>query len=116
VNTGRIAERVSAELPLMATERIILRAVSAGTDRQRAHEIVRRHSAAADDGQSTATFLDRLASDPELGLSRSEVAQAVNPRDFIGRAPQQVDEFLDEVIGPLLEGHRSQALRVEIRV
>lgn len=116
VNTARIAERVSAELPLMATERIILRAVSAGTDRQKAHEVVRRHSAAAGDGQSTATFLDRLAADRELGLSRSEVAQAVNPRDFIGRAPQQVDEFLDEVVGPLLEGQSTPRSRAEIRV
>jgi adenylosuccinate lyase len=114
VNTARIANRVAAELPLMATERIILRAVSAGTDRQRAHEVVRRHSAAAGDGQSTASFLERLAADPELGLSRSEVAQAVNPRDFIGRAPRQVDEFLDEIVAPLLEGYAAPTSRVEI--
>ncbi|HEY8163925.1 MAG TPA: adenylosuccinate lyase [Gemmatimonadaceae bacterium] len=116
VNTARIAERVAAELPLMATERIILRAVSAGTDRQKAHEVVRRHSAAAGDGQSIATFLDRLAADAELGLSRSEVAQAVNPNDFIGRAPQQVEEFLDEVVGPLLEGQTTPRSPAEIRV
>jgi adenylosuccinate lyase len=116
VNTSRIRERVAAELPLMATERIILRAVSAGTDRQTAHEVVRRHSAAAVDGQSAATFLERLAADPELGLSRSEVAQAVNPRDFIGRAPRQVEEFLDEVVAPLLEGQTAATSRAEISV
>jgi adenylosuccinate lyase len=116
VNTARIAERVAAELPLMATERIILRAVSAGTDRQTAHEVVRRHSAGAADGQSTATFLERLAADPELGLSRSEVGQAVKPRDFIGRAPQQVEEFLDEIVAPLLEGYAAPTSRAEISV
>ncbi len=117
VNTARISERLTAELPLIATERIILSAVKAGIDRQKAHEVVRRHSAASGDGTTTSTFLDRLAADPELGLSRNDVAKALEAREFIGRAPEQVDEFLMDVVTPLLESQSPPSLsRAEIRV
>jgi adenylosuccinate lyase len=120
VRRARIAERVRAELPLMATERLIVRAVRAGRDRQDAHEAIRRHTVAFSsdnsDGAATRGLLDRLAADPALGLSREDVDDAADPRAFIGRAPQQVDEFLSEVVAPLLAGTESGSDKLEVRV
>ena len=120
VRRARIAERVRAELPLMATERLIVRAVRAGRDRQDAHEAIRRHtvasSAESNDGRDAHGLLDRLAGDPALGLSRDDISDAADPRAFIGRAPQQVDEFLVEVVEPLLAGAEVGAENVEVRV
>jgi adenylosuccinate lyase len=121
VRTSRIAQRVRAELPFMATERLIVRAVRAGADRQEAHEIIRRHSVASSnaihDGAASNDLLDRLAEDGGLGLSREDIEDAADPRAFIGRAPQQVEEFLSEVIAPLLAGSEAAAVEAsEIRV
>jgi adenylosuccinate lyase len=120
VRRTRIADRVRAELPLMATERLIVRAVRAGRDRQDAHEAIRRHtvafSAESTDGRDSRGLLERLAGDPALGLSREDVIDAADPRAFIGRAPQQVDEFLVEVVEPLLAGAEVGADNVEVRV
>jgi adenylosuccinate lyase len=120
VHPERIRQRVQAELPFMATEKIIVEAVSAGGDRQAAHEVVRRHSIAAQraikDGASGNDLLDRLAKDPELGLPRERLALAADPSMYVGRAPQQVDEFLASVIEPLLAGSASTPAEEEIRV
>ena len=120
VHPERIRQRVQAELPFMATEKIIVEAVSAGGDRQAAHEVVRRHSIAAQraikDGASGNDLLDRLASDPELGLPRERLALAADPSIYVGRAPQQVDEFLAEVIEPMLAGSAQAPTEEEIRV
>jgi adenylosuccinate lyase len=120
VRRTRIADRVRAELPLMATERLIVRAVRAGRDRQDAHEAIRRHtvafSAESNDSGDSRGLLERLAGDPALGLSREDVSDAADPRAFIGRAPQQVDEFLVEVVEPLLAGAEVGAEDVEVRI
>jgi adenylosuccinate lyase len=120
VRRARIADRVRAELPLMATERLIVLAVRGGRDRQDAHEAIRRHTAAfssdASDGRDSSGLLDRLASDPVLGLSRHDIEDAADPRAFVGRAPQQVDEFLEEVVAPLLAGAEDGAANPEVRV
>jgi adenylosuccinate lyase len=120
VHPERIRQRVQAELPFMATEKIIVEAVSAGGDRQAAHEVVRRHSIAAQraikDGASGNDLLDRLAKDPELGLPRERLALAADPSMYVGRAPQQVDEFLASVIEPLLAGSAATPAEEEIRV
>ncbi|HEY4953862.1 MAG TPA: adenylosuccinate lyase [Gemmatimonadaceae bacterium] len=121
VRRNRIAQRVSAELPFMATERLILRAVRNGTDRQEAHEIIRRHSVAASkamhDGAASNDLLDRLARDLALGLSRDEIDDATDARSFVGRAPEQVDEFLSEILRPALAGsEEAPSEGTEIRV
>jgi adenylosuccinate lyase len=106
----------------MATERLIVRAVRKGADRQQAHEIVRRHSVASSNAMhdgvgSNNDLLDRLAGDAGLGLSRDEIDDAADPSAFVGRAPQQVDEFLSEVVAPLLAGGEALAISAsEIRV
>ena len=110
VHPARIRRRVRDELPFMATEEILVRAVRAGGDRQAVHEVIRRHSVAAaralKDGESERNdLLARLAGDAEfaaLGLTVDDLRAAVDPRRFVGRAPEQVDEFLADVVDPLL--------------
>jgi len=106
VHPARIRRRLQDELPFMATEELIVHAVRAGGDRQEAHERIRQHSIAAaralKDGAARNDLLDRLAADASFGVSMVELESALDPRRFVGRAPQQVDEFLDEVIAPIL--------------
>jgi len=121
VHRARIRQRIDAELPFMATEKLIVRAVQAGGDRQAVHEVIRRHSIAAagalKEGASGNDLFARLASDGALGLSAGEIAAAADPRHFIGRAPEQVDEFLDATLAGLLAGtSQSDLSDTEIRV
>ena len=120
VHSPRIQQRVRAELPFMATENILVEAVSAGGDRQAAHEVIRRHSIAASramkDGAPSNDLLERLANDSSLGVGRDRLALASDPARYIGRAPQQVDEFLSEVIEPMLAGSNNIPSLEEIRV
>lgn len=99
-----IQRNLEAELPFMATENILMAAVAAGGDRQELHERIRRHSqaAAAMVKQQGAPndLLERLAEDP--AFASMDFDAALRPEKFIGRAPQQVDEFLNEVLEPLL--------------
>lgn len=124
VHPARIHRRVEDELPFMATEEIIVRAVEAGGDRQIAHEVIRRHSVAAatavKNGAPRNDMLERLASDADFPVPIDDLRTALDPRDFVGRAPQQVMEFLDETIAPLLSSRdavspiesRAESLRV----
>ncbi|MGI8509166.1 MAG: adenylosuccinate lyase [Gemmatimonadaceae bacterium] len=119
VHPARIRRRVEDELPFMATEEIIVRAVEAGGDRQVAHEVIRRHSVAAatavKDGAPRNDMLERLAADPDFPVPIDDLRSALDPHDFVGRAPQQVTEFLDETIAPLIAAHTAlteEALRV----
>ncbi len=120
VHPARIRRRLAAELPFMATEELIVRAVQAGIDRQVAHEGIRRHSIEAaralKDGAERNDLLDRLAADPEFGVSIRDLEAALEPRRFVGRAPEQVDEFLREVVDPLLVPENSQTEAEDVRV
>ena len=120
VHPSRIRQRVDAELPFMATEKIIVEAVNAGGDRQSAHEVIRRHSIAAakamKDGAPRNDLLERLIADPEMKLSETSLAVATDPSRYVGRAPQQVDEFLEEIVEPLLAGAPTTPAEDEIRV
>jgi adenylosuccinate lyase len=108
VHRARIAKRVADELPFMATEKLIVRAVRAGGDRQAAHETIRKHSLAAaqalKDGAQRNDLLDRLGADRSFGVPVSELRDLLDPREFVGRAPEQIDEFLTHVIDPILAG------------
>jgi adenylosuccinate lyase len=121
VHPARIRARIADELPFMATEALIVRAVEAGGDRQEAHEVIRKHSIAAaramkDDGAKN-DMLERLAKDPSFGVPVSDLKAAADPTRFIGRASAQVHDFLTEVIHPILQraGSDTQALE-EVRV
>jgi adenylosuccinate lyase len=121
VHVERIRRRLADELPFMATEELIVRAVRAGGDRQQVHEHIRQASIAAaralKNGGARNDMLERLAADGALGVSLAELQAAIDPRRFVGRAPEQVDEFLREVVDPLLAraGAGTEALE-EVRV
>ena len=108
VHPARIRRRLEDELPFMATEQLLMRAVRAGEDRQEAHERIRKHSIEAaralKDGAARNDLLERLAADKEWKVPAREMKTALDPSSFVGRAPEQVDEFLREVVGPLLDG------------
>ena len=122
VHPARIRQRVSDELPFMATEELIVRAVRAGGDRQAAHEVIRRHSVAAaramKDAGARNDMLERLAADPEYGVAISDLREALDPHRFIGRSAAQVDEFIEDVVEPLLAGSAAVEVQdtVEVRV
>ncbi len=119
VHRARIAQRLNAELPFMATEALIIRAVQMGVDRQEAHEMIRRAAIAAaralKDGAPANDMLGRLAAEPGWPVPAVEMDTLLAPQAFVGRAREQVDEFLDEVVEPLLHGARA-AEREEVRV
>jgi adenylosuccinate lyase len=108
VHPARIRRRLEDELPFMATEQLLVRAVRAGGDRQEAHERIRKHAIAAaralKEGAPHNDLLDRLAADKDWKVPIRDMHAALDPASFVGRAPQQVDEFLREVAAPLLEG------------
>ena len=111
-----VRSRLMAELPFMASENIMMKAVKKGGDRQQLHEVIRRHSMAATKRMKEGLpcdLLDRLAGDPVFGLSRSELEQLMEPRLYIGRCPQQVRQFLDACT-PLLR--QAQAADGDIRI
>jgi adenylosuccinate lyase len=120
VHPARIRRRVDDELPFMATEELIVRAVRAGGDRQVAHEVIRTHSIAAaravKDGAPRNDMLDRLAADPAFGVPLSDLEMLADPSRFTGRAPQQVTEFLAEHVTPLLARYPADTATDEVRV
>ena len=103
-----IRKRLSEELPFMATEEILMAGVRAGGDRQSLHERVRVHSVEAarqvkELGKSN-DLIDRLAEDPEF--ARGDLTATLDAERFIGRAPEQVDEFIAEHVEPVRERYR----------
>ena len=121
VHPARIRARVAQELPFMATEALIVRSVRAGGDRQAAHEVIRGHSIAAaralKNGAERNDLLERVAADPALGVPLDDLRSVADPIRYVGRAPEQVDEFLADVVEPLLAGSPARAPeRVELRV
>ena len=122
VHPARIRRRLEEELPFMVTEELLVRAVRGGADRQDAHERIRRASLEAararDGGAERNDLLDRLAADPVFALNTREIGELLDARRHVGRAPEQVDEFLDEVVEPALAAADEGALpeREEVRV
>ncbi|MGQ9575403.1 MAG: adenylosuccinate lyase [Thermoguttaceae bacterium] len=114
-----LAKNLEAELPFMATENILMAAVAAGGDRQELHERIRRHSqaAAAMVKQQAAPndLLERLAADP--AFAQVDLEAALDPNKFTGRAAEQVDEFLRDVIAPIRERYpHALAAKAEVHV
>jgi adenylosuccinate lyase len=117
VHPAVIERRVNAELPFMATEQLIVRAVRAGGDRQVAHEAIRKHSLAAASamkhGADSNDLLERLSADKSFGVKLEDLQGSIDPKLFVGRAPEQVDEFLRDVITPLFAGEAAGPRRTE---
>ncbi len=105
-----IEKHFMAELPFMATENIMMDAVKAGGDRQELHEKIRTLSMEA--GRNVKekgldnNLLELIAADPAFGLSMEELLKTMEPMQYVGRAPEQVEEFLTDVINPVLEENK----------
>lgn len=116
-----IEQHLMNELPFMATENIMMDAVKAGGDRQELHERIREHSMAAGrmvkvEGMKN-DLLERIAADPAFGMTMKQLEAIMKPENFVGRAPQQVEEFLEQVINPILEANKDVlGMKAEINV
>jgi len=102
-----IEQHLMAELPFMATENIMMDAVKAGGDRQELHERIRTHSMEAGrmvkvEGEKN-DLLERIAADDSFGMTMEQLVSIMKPENFVGRAPQQVEEFIDGTVKPILE-------------
>jgi len=114
-----IASHINAELAFMATENILVAAVKAGGNRQVLHEKIRRHSQAASaqvkQFGKTNDLIERLKADP--AFSKIDFKKILNPKDYIGRAPQQVDEFIVQYVIPIRRKYKNQLDKtVELKV
>ncbi len=116
-----IEQRLRKELPFMATENIMMDAVKRGADRQVLHERIRVHSMAAskvikeEGGEND--LLERIAADEAFGVTLEELVSIISPEKYVGRAPQQTEEFLNEVVKPVLDKYADIATeQAEINV
>lgn len=116
-----IHARLMSELPFMATENIMMDAVKKGGDRQELHEKIRQHSMAAgavvkvEGGKND--LVDRIAADPAFMTTKEEILAILKPENFVGRAPEQTADFLNEVVGPILTKEKDLlGVDVEINV
>ena len=105
-----IAAHVNNELPFMATENIMMESVKRGGDRQELHERIREHSMAAAQrvkGEGLDNdLIKRIIADNSFNLSKEEILAIIDPTKFVGRAPSQVVEFIDEYITPIIENNK----------
>ena len=98
------------EIPFMATENIMMDAVKRGGNRQELHEKIREYSMLA--GEQVKKYgrendlVDRIAADPDFGMTKEEIVSILEPKNFVGRAPEQTREFLAEVIQPILDENK----------
>lgn len=106
-----IGQRLMKELPFMATENIMMDAVKKGGNRQELHEKIRLHSLVAarivkeEGGEND--LVDRIAGDPSFGISKEEILEILRPDLYIGCAPMQVREFLENIVKPILDNEES---------
>ena len=104
-----VRSRLMAELPFMASENIMMQAVEKGGNRQELHERLRQHAIAAgkqvkEEGLPN-DMVDRVAADPAFGLTKEEIVAGLVPENFVGRAPQQVEEFIANVLQPIFDAN-----------
>lgn len=106
------ARRLAAELPFLATEEVLMAMAEAGASRQEAHERIRRHARAAQERikreGADNDLIERLRADPFFAPVHARLGGLLDPRRFIGRAPEQVDRFLAEEVQPALAPYRGR--------
>ena len=105
-----IEQRVMRELPFMATENIMMSAVKKGGNRQQLHEKLRVHALAAakrvkEEGLEN-DMIDRVCADPAFQITKEELAGVLKPIHYVGRSVEQTEEFIRDVIGPILEKNK----------
>ncbi len=113
VNREVVKRNLAEHLPFMASEVVLMHAVKAGGDRQELHERIRRHAMEAarrmkEEG-APADLAERIAADAAFRMDRATLDAAMDPARFVGRAPEQVDRFLEAWVAPVLERHGQAA-------
>ncbi|GAA0176858.1 adenylosuccinate lyase [Clostridium sediminicola] len=114
-----IASHVQNELPFMATENILMEAVKRGGDRQELHEKIREHSMEAARGVKeygkSNDLIERIINDDSFEFTKEEILSIMNAKNFIGRSSEQVEEFVDEYVRPVLE-ENAHLLNVDVKL
>ena len=116
-----INRRLMSELPFMATENIMMDAVKAGGDRQELHERIRELSMEAgkrvkQEGLEN-NLLELIAADPMFGVKLDELKAKLDPSKYVGRSKEQVEEYLAEIINPILDANKEElGMTAEINV
>ena len=121
VYENRIQKHIMEELPFMATEYIIMEEVKAGGDRQEIHETIRVHSMEAskkvkEEGKEN-DLLERIMNDTSLKLDKSKLMEVLDPKNFIGFAPIQTEEFIENEVSPILQKYAELiGLKADLKV
>ena len=116
-----IEKHMMAELPFMATENIMMDAVKAGGDRQELHERIRELSMEAGktvkvEGKDN-NLLELIAADPAFNLALEDLQRSMDPKNYIGRAKEQTERFVNTVVQPILDSHKELlGVKAEINV
>lgn len=110
VYPNRINKHIEEELPFMATEYIIMEEVKAGGDRQEIHEVIRVHSMEAskkvkEEGKEN-DLIERILNDDSLKLDKSKLKEVLDPKNFIGFAPIQTEEFVKNEVQPIIDQNK----------
>ncbi|WP_294219861.1 adenylosuccinate lyase [uncultured Chryseobacterium sp.] len=110
VYPNRINKHIMDELPFMATEYIIMEEVKAGGDRQEIHEVIRVHSMEASkqvkvEGKEN-DLIERILNDDSLKLDKSKLKEVLDPKNFIGFAPIQTEEFIKNEVQPIIDQNK----------
>jgi len=121
VNDKVIEKHINEELPFMATENIIMEAVKRGGNRQELHEEIRVLSMQS--AEQVKKFgkhndlIERMYNSKVINMSKEEIDETINPKNYVGRAPEQVEEFYNESIKPILEENKEMlGVKVELNV
>lgn len=121
VYPNRINKHIEEELPFMATEYIIMEEVKAGGDRQEIHEVIRLHSMEAskkvkEEGKEN-DLIERILNDDSLKLDKSKLKEVLDPKNFIGFAPIQTEEFIQNEVQPILDENKGMiGLEADLKV
>ena len=117
-----INKHINEELPFMATETILMEAVKRGGDRQELHEVIREYSMKAakrvkQEGKDN-NLLELILEDCDtFKMSREEILDIMDPKNFIGRAPEQVVEFVEEIVNPAINEYKEQiGIKIDLNV
>jgi len=121
VHEQMIARHIQEELPFMASENIMMAAVKQGGDRQVLHERIRILSLEAGsnvkDKGLPNNLIDLIAADSAFGMNREDLSAHLNPSDYIGRCPEQVCDFLQNIVAPVLSRYPNAGdVQGELRV
>ncbi len=114
VNEKVIENHLNNELQFMATETILMEAVKSGGDRQLLHEKIRNYSIKESESikkyGNENNLLENILNDKDFNLSKDQIAKIKNPKNYIGRAPQQTEEYINNIIIPFLRENKNEVI------